>query len=60
MTRKQYIAFGIFTAALAALIYIMPPVTEWSPLAGAILGVILLAIMTICVFRGGLTDVSGE
>ena len=60
MTRKQYIAAGIVGAALLVMLYIVPPVTESSPLAGAALGAVMLTIMAVCVFKGGLTDVSGE
>ena len=60
MTRRQYIATGICGAALLVMLYIVPPVTEAVPLAGAALGTVMLVIMAVCVFKGGLTDVSGE
>ena len=60
MSKKQYIATGICGAALLVLLYIVPPVTETAPLAGAALGAVMLTIMAVCVFKGGLTDVSGE
>lgn len=60
MTKRQYIATGICGAAFAVLLYIVPPVTETAPLAGAALGAAMLTIMAVCVFKGGLTDVSGE
>ncbi len=47
----------LFIAVLAMLIYILPPVTEWSPFAGLILGTVLIAVMTVCVFKGELIDV---
>lgn len=60
MTRRQYIAAWIVGAALLVMLYIVPPVTETVPLAGAALGAVMLTIMAVCVFKGGLTDVSGE
>ena len=60
MTKRQYIATGICGAALFVLLYIVPPITEAVPLAGAALGAVMLAIRAVCVFKGGLTDVSGK
>ena len=58
MNRRKSIALTVLALILATLIYILPPVTESSPLAGLILGTVLIAVMTVCVFKGGLTDVS--
>ena len=60
MNRKQYIASAVAAAGLFVLLYIVPPVTESVPLAGVALGAVMLVIMAVCVFKGGLTDVSGE
>jgi hypothetical protein len=60
MTRKQYIASAVAAAGLFILLYIVPPITEAVPLVGAALGAVMLAIITTAVFKGGLTDVSGE
>ena len=59
MCKRQYIAISVLTAAVAALVYIAPPIIEACPLLGAIVGILLLIIMAICIFRGGLTDVNG-
>lgn len=60
MNRRKSIALTVLTLILSTLIYILPPVTEISPLAGLILGTVLIAVMTVCVFKGGVTDVSGK
>lgn len=57
MNRKQYIASAVAAAGLFVLLYIVPPITEAMPLAGAALGTVMLAIITTAVFKGGLTDV---
>ena len=56
-SRGKHIAFGLCMAAFAVLLYIVPPVTEAIPLAGAVLGAAMIAAMAVCVFKGGLTSV---
>ena len=58
MTHRQYVALSILTTAVAALVYIAPPIIEECPFLGVIVGVLLIVIMAECIFRGGLTDVS--
>lgn len=55
--KRKHIAFGLCMAAFAVLLYIVPPVTEALPLAGAALGAAMIAAMAVCVFKGGLTSV---
>ena len=58
--KLKYISFAILIAALAALIYVVPPVVETHPLIGAFVSTTALVAMAVCVFKGGLTDVSGK
>ena len=50
----------LFILGLATLFLAVPPITEAAPILGAITGAACIAAMAVCVFKGGLTDVSGE
>ena len=59
MNKKQTKAAIALGAALAVLIYVVPALAELDSLIPSIvLGAVCLIVMGICVFKGGLTDVS--
>ncbi len=61
MSKSKYISLAILTAALAVLIYGVPALTVMDNLFPAVIVCIACIVtMAITVFKGGLTDVSGE
>ncbi len=58
---KQYIALAICTAAMIVLIYVVPALAVLENLLPAVIvGISCIVTMGVSVFKGGLTDVSGE
>lgn len=62
MTKRQYIASGIVAAGLIVIVYVVPFLAQVfeSVFPAMIVGIAGLAVMAAAVFKGGLTDVSGE
>ncbi len=62
MTHRQYIAAGIVAAGLIVIVYVVPFLAQAleSLFPALIVGIAGLAVMAAAVFKGGLTDVSGE
>ena len=61
LSANQYIALAMFSVALAVLIYGVPALTLMDNLFPAVIVCIACFVtMAITVFKGGLTDVSGE
>lgn len=61
MSKKQYIAAGVVAVCLIASLYVVPALAMLDSLFPAlIVGIAGLTVMAAAVFKGGLTDVSGE